>query len=441
MAGTPIIRSPMKPSRKGEAPTYEWAKWVEKSLRRLIDEPPYRNRPINGGSGDKPPFWTEIYQIPDTDPPEYQVAVTLGYLSYQNATATEEEDGVTGWIAPKIQGDNGFVSLEPPGVGGEEWTAPKLALPALQSWVYLRVKTDSDGLPKLDGESVTVEAFAEKQESIHHIRYSEEGAEEDGDYYFLILETESDGGDPAKPVARRRITGNREMPNQLVEFENVFDDEDPSETPRKIYKRYLEGPDDKHLVRTLKQCAGRGEDLIKPLDPGRDAVPPVIAENGTVLKAGEDAVPPEAEGDSIFWRRIDGRATQAQIEVVATGDESEIIEVRGNGFDQPFVDVFGNGVQFQDGLAAFLIEGDNPQGGDDFNLQLLNVKITETSGEIFVSDIGWGTAPRFLHVRKGLLYLNDDGANVPIYDVISRIEGESDPSTTGESGPGYTPPS
>jgi len=50
MARTPIIRSPMRPARKGEAPTVEWAQWVEKSLRRLIDEPPFTQRPITGGS-------------------------------------------------------------------------------------------------------------------------------------------------------------------------------------------------------------------------------------------------------------------------------------------------------------------------------------------------------------------------------------------------------
>ena len=39
----------MHPAKKGAAPTIEWAQWVEKTLRRLIDIPPPRERPITGG--------------------------------------------------------------------------------------------------------------------------------------------------------------------------------------------------------------------------------------------------------------------------------------------------------------------------------------------------------------------------------------------------------
>jgi hypothetical protein len=409
----------MKPARKGEVPTIDWAQWVERTLRRLIDVPPPRQRPITGGSGDKPPFWTTISRVPESDPPTYQVAVTLGYLTYQQATFVEEDDGVVGWIAPMIEGENGLVSLEPPSATAQPsvppWEAPKLELPGVQSYVYLRVKTDKNGAPKLDGESVTIEAFTDEQEDVHHIRASPSGGEEEGDYFFLILETESNGADPAAPIARRRITGNRHMPNQLIEITNIQEEDEDGEI-REIYEGYDPGPEDKHKLRTLVQIEAEGEPLIKPVPSGED--------------------PPK----SIPFRRVKANESQGPQVNVSSQDDGDTIQIEGNGFSQPYQDLNGGGVFFQDGLATSIIAPEEGDGGANFNAKLLNVKITETGGEIFVSSIGWGTDDRFWYVRNGLLFLADpDGANVPVYDVISRIEGESDPSTSGESGPGLTP--
>jgi hypothetical protein len=279
----------------------------------------------------------------------------------------------------------------------------------MQSWVYLRVKTDADGAPKLDGESVTIEAFDEKQVDIHHVRPSPSGGEEEGDYFFLILETEGDGGDPERPIIRRRITGNRQLPNQLIEITNIGG-------KRELYQGYLPGPDDKHEFRTIEQIDARGEPIIKP------------------LKTGEE------EGETIKWKRVADIGSGAQINVSSVAD-GDVIEVRGNGFNTPYIDPFGNGINFSDGLAESLIEGQEGGGrGDNFNIELLNIQISETGGEIFVSDIGWGTDPRKFYVRNGLLYLNNDGANVDTYEVISRIEGESNPSSN-QSGNGLVPAS
>lgn len=358
MASTPIIRSPMRPARKGEMPTVEWAQWVEKTLRRLIDIPPPRERPITGGSGERPPFWTEISQVPDSDPPEFQVAVTLGYLSYQsNTPAAQASDlGTTGWIVPTIAG----VSMEPPVPQTDPpTTIPKLPLPAVESWVYLRVKTDTDGFPKPfsqeDGSFVTIEAFNQEQKSIHHIRLSPESDEEEGDYFFLILKTKADESDPPRPIPERRITGNREMPNQLIEILNLGEESEAGR--QEVYKGY-DIAIDKHDLRAVLQQQTPGVPIIEPLAPAVDAVPPVVVD-GTVVTPGTPAIPAEEPGDYIRWRTVSERQTNPQVKVVekqsgelADGEKRGYIEITGNDYTNFLGEQFITLLETKDGLVT-----------------------------------------------------------------------------------------
>jgi hypothetical protein len=397
MASIPIVRSPMRPAKKGAAPTIEWAQWVEKTLRRLIDIPPPRERPITGGSSDKPPFWTEISQIPDSDPAEYQVSVTLGYLSYQsNTPAAQASDlGTTGWIVPTIAG----VSMEPPIPQTDPPTEiPKLPLPANESWVYLRVKTDSDGFPK-DGE-VTVEAFDEAQESIHHIRLSPESDEEEGDYFFLILKTKADESDPPRPIAERRITGNREMPNQLIEILNLGEEGEAGR--QEVYKGY-DVALDKHDVRAVLQQQTPGVAIIEPLAPAVDAVPPVVID-GTVVTPGTPAIPAEEPGDFIRWRTVDGRVstsesnnpnTERQIEVREReeddenlpGQKKKVIEVVGNDFTDSFTDVKKFNIGFNDGLIETFTKIESDDEGWWGTVQWVNLASSATIIQTFEAGI------------------------------------------------------
>jgi len=303
----------------------------------------------------KPPFWTAISKVPGSDPATYQVTVTLGYLSYQsNTPAAQASDlGTTGWLVPTING----VSME------SEDVEP-LALPANESWVYLRVKTDVDGFPK-EGE-VTVEAFDEAQESIHHHRLNPLSAEQEGDYFFLVLKTIADESDPPKPIAERRITGNREMPNQLVEILNVGE-------KREWYKGYLI-EDDHHEWRTAEQLETEGVALIEPLNPGKDEVPPVVSEDGTIISEGEPAVPPEEEGDTIKWRTVDGRGSGSETQNGSTrqinvrtresdtedadGIKRSIIEVVGNDYIASHSDVRKFSISIDDGLVTDFLKID-----------------------------------------------------------------------------------
>jgi hypothetical protein len=362
----PGIPTPITRAKRGKQPAFSWAKWVEDEIRKLqsTGTPPLRQ--IASATG-KEPFWTTISRVPDSDPAEYQVAVTLGYLSYQsNTPAAQASDlGTTGWIVPTIAG----VSME----RGEEVppTQPdalalfkadlkklKLPLPANESWVYLRVKTDVDGFPK-DGE-VTVEAFDEAQESIHHIRLSPESDEEEGDYFFLILKTKSDGGTPARPVAERRITGNREMPNQLIEILNLGEEGEAGR--QEVYKGYDKAID-KHDLRAVLQQQTPGVAIIEPLAAEVPAVPPVVVD-GTVVTPGTPAIPAEEAGDYIRWRTVDGRdstsdnGSSRQIEVRERKEDNEelpgqkkrVVEVVGNDFTQFTSDEFIVEMESNDGL-------------------------------------------------------------------------------------------
>lgn len=286
-------------------------------LQNAFRAPP---RKAASGSPRLQPFWTSISKVPGSDPPEFQVTPTLGYLTYQNAGAEASTDGVTGHIVPFING-----------VSMEDAEVQPLALPDVASWVYLRVKTDADGVPKFSEVTppVTIEAFDAVQESVHHVRPSPSGGEEEGDYFFLILQTESDGGTPEKARAVRRLTGNRSLPNQLVEIANIGG-------KREIYKGYSPGPDDKHEVRSLEQIEGEGIAIIKDLDAGDvEADPPV---------------PAEEEGDTIPFRRINhGEREQIDVRLDSAGGT---IVVEGNGFIATYADLFGGQIAFDDGLAT-----------------------------------------------------------------------------------------
>jgi hypothetical protein len=400
----------MRPAKKGAAPTIEWAQWVEKTLRRLIDIPPQRERPITGGSSEKPPFWTEISRVPDSDPAEYQVAVTLGYLSYQsNTPAAQASDlGTTGWIVPTIAG----VSMEPPIPQTDPPTEiPKLPLPANESWVYLRVKTDSDGFPK-DGE-VTVEAFDEAQESIHHIRLSPESDEEEGDYFFLILKTKADESDPPRPIPERRITGNREMPNQLIEILNLGEESEAGR--QEVYKGY-DVALDKHDVRAVLQQQTPGVPIIEPLAAAVPEVPPVTDAEGTVVTPGSPAIPAEEPGDYIRWRTISERQTGAQIKVeekesgeLADGEKRGYIEVTGNSVNEIHSDVGLFDIEVIDGLVAAFTPKE--QTGKNLNLTI-NAKDYNSEGTINQpSEPPYAVA--VLYWRNGLYVGNVDPGGAP----------------------------
>jgi hypothetical protein len=371
------------------------------------------------------PFWTTISQVEGSDPATYEVSVTLGYLSYQsNTPAAQASDlGTTGWIVPTIAG----VSMEPPIPQTDPPTEiPKLPLPANESWVYLRVKTDVDGFPK-DGE-VTVEAFDEAQESIHHIRLSPESDEEEGDYFFLILKTKADESDPPRPIPERRITGNREMPNQLIEILNLGEESEAGR--QELYKGY-DVALDKHDLRTVLQQQTLGVPIIEPLAAEVPAVPPVVVD-GTVVTPGTPAIPPEEPGDYIRWRTVDGRTSGSegksskQIEVRERqqelpgqpGKTKKVVEVVGNDFRVDEADIGRFSILVEDGLVVSLTPIE--QTGKNLNLSIYYLDVSS-----LISGGTWTWAPSLkqkLYWRNGLYVgnANPDVGGIPPAGLVEQ---------------------
>jgi hypothetical protein len=413
----PGIPTPITRAKRGKQPAFSWAKWVEDEIRKLqsTGTPPLRQ--IASATG-KEPFWTTISRVPGSDPAEYQVSVTLGYLSYQsNTPAAQASDlGTTGWIVPTIAG----VSMEPPIPQTDPPTEiPKLPLPANESWVYLRVKTDSDGFPK-DGE-VTVEAFDEAQESIHHIRLSPESDEEEGDYFFLILKTKADESDPPRPIPERRITGNREMPNQLIEILNLGEESEAGR--QEVYKGY-DVALDKHDVRAVLQQQTPGVAIIEPLAAEVPAVPPVVVD-GTVVTPGTPAIPPEEPGDYIRWRTVSERQSGAQIKVeekksgeLADGKKRGYIEITGNSVNEIHSDVGLFDIEVVDGLVAAFTPKE--QTGKNLNLSIYYLDVSS-----LISGGTWTWAPSLkqkLYWRNGLYVgnANPDVGGIPPAGLVEQ---------------------
>ena len=268
-----------------------------------------KNKRRGTSNAESDPLYGSIEIIPDSDPIAYGVRFSKGYLEYQNAGASESEEGVTGTITPEIQVEGNWIPIDAGPEDNPPGPVPLLPLPALDSWTYLRVKTNPDGVPKFDDGDppVTIESFNSVQKSIHHVRLSPTSGEEDGDYFVLLLQTVADESDPPKPVARKRVTGNRYLPNQLIKIENIGG-------KREWYEGYMEGPDDKHKFRTAEQLETRGVGLIAPLDPGSPEEPPILDAEGTIVKEGKPAVPPEKEGETLKWKTADGRASGSATE-------------------------------------------------------------------------------------------------------------------------------
>ena len=340
---TPIRKglNPVKipfPIKVSDRTLASWCHEVRTALQQIEGRiPTVANRPKSSAS--RPPLWTAISQVP-ADPETYQVTVTLGYLTYQNAGASEATQGVTGYITPKING----VALDSDDV-------EPLELPDVVSFTYLRVKTTADGMPKFDDEDgpATIESFAEAQKSVHHVRPSPTSGEEEGDYYFLILETESNGATPPAPIAKRRIPGNRELPNQLVEIANIGG-------KREVYQGYMVGPDDKHELRTLEQLETTGGvPIIRPLTDGTPAVDPVVDGDGKIITPGTPAVPAEEEGDTIPFRcivKLNSDATPYTI----TG-EGDAVRFQFTGANGLYSDPFGGQINFDSGLCTSFVSG------------------------------------------------------------------------------------
>jgi hypothetical protein len=272
--------------------------------------------------------------------------------------------------------------------------------------VYCRVTTSPKGIIE---EAPTIEAATTPEAGVH---FQPPNQETEGDLYFPLCNITIEGDPEVVTLEQIQQGGPIDVVPNLPELKNVGEE-------REVFKG-RESAGDTYDFRTLKQIEpdAYGFAIIKP-EP----------ENETEAN----------ELETIDFKFITQRAEGAQVQVEDV-DDGEGIRVKGNDYDDSYSDPFGGSIQVVDGLVTGITPPDFD--GANFNIKLLNVSIVETSGETYVSSIGWGsggTEERRFYVRGGLITLIDDAAAVDEYEVISRIEGEDfSVNPDNQSGDGLT---
>jgi hypothetical protein len=294
MASTPIVRSPLKPARKGEAPTLEWARWVESTLRRLIDQSPPRQRPITGGSEM---LQFKVYSVRyDAAAEAWKCKVRPGYVRTINPDADATEP-VKDWM-PTV-GD--------PAVALDAEEPPEIEIADGQT-IYCRVATTAKGIIEA---APKIEAAATPEAGTH---FQPPDADVEGDLYFPIADIEIAGDPEVATVNQIQQGGPIVVVPNLPELNNIGEG----------YEVFAgrEASGDTYDFRKLEQLEGSGEPLIRDDDP---------------------------VGDSIPFRRVAGKPSQAQVTV--SGSDADIIVIEGNGFDQNFEGIVKN-LNVIDGLVT-----------------------------------------------------------------------------------------
>lgn len=337
----------------------QWANQVRQGMLELRDRIPQANvRRGGGGGGTSEPFWTSIRTKPGSPPesPTYQAVVSLGYVEYQNKNSEESTYGTTGWVVPSIGGVEMDANLSNPAI-----EIPALDLTGTTNYIYLVVKTESDGDLKFGIEDCTVKVFQELQQSEHHVRASPGSGETEGTYYFLLADTtEVPDSSPPRPKINRRITGNRFIPNQLIEIANLAGEDPVANKEFELYKGY-KPEEDKHEFRVLKQV-GDGGAILKPTsgDPSSDINDQVKVRSVKAYEGG-------------------------QLTMLPVQDDDENIEFRGNEYNK-FVTDGVREINVTDGLVTDVV---GFTGASNLNLKVLQFNYTNNfmgSGSAHISQ-------------------------------------------------------
>jgi hypothetical protein len=258
-----------------------------------------------------PPFYPTLFEEDGT----WKAVLQPGYLEWQNIGGQALHGKVMDFMIPTVSGTS--IEADP---------RPEISIP-LTCYCYLKVDTTARGVPVPDSAEIIVSSSA--QTSVHH--RPENGAAStprEGIYYWLLFQTASDGGSPARPVLVRTLPGNKQLPNQLIAFDQIGGEVE-------IIKGYKE-EEDIFEVRTLK-----------PLEGGAGGV--------SVL---QNLDPPE---DTVNFKWIAGNGYSSPIKVNGSGDDGII--VKGNSVSANFTwldcdDMPVITLQVEDGMATVATGGE-----------------------------------------------------------------------------------
>lgn len=314
MASQPIIRRPLKPAQKGETPTLEWARWVESTLRRLIDVPPPRQRPITGGGFD-PQF--KIYAVRyDTEDEKWYCKVRPGWVRSRNPDS-EAEEPIKDWMP--TAGD--------PAVALDADEPPEIEIADGQT-VYCRVTTTPKGIIE---EAPTIEAATTPEAGTHFQPPDKDTA---GDLFFPLCNITIEGDPAVVTLEQIQQGGPIDVVPNLPEMRNVGD-------KREVFKT-RESAGDTYDFRTLEQLEGAS-----------DWFP--------IMKA-EPEDPGEADDlETIQWKYLTQRATEAQVQLEDV-DDGNGIRVKGNDYYTSESGVRKFTIEVKDGLIEELTKDASGSG-------------------------------------------------------------------------------
>jgi hypothetical protein len=297
----PIVATPLRRAQKGKPPSLLWAKWVEDSIRQLINQSSPPLRQINTRS-DQLQF--KVYSVRyDAAAEAWKCKVRPGYVRTINPDADATEP-VKDWM-PTV-GD--------PAVALDAEEPPEIEIADGQT-IYCRVAATAKGIIEA---APKIEAAATPEAGVH---FQPPDADVEGDLYFPIADIEIEGDPEVVTIAQIQQGGPIVVVPNLPELKNVGEE-------REVFKG-RESAGDTYDFRTLKQIEADayGLPIIKP----------------------EPEDPTEAGNlETIDFKFITQREEEAQVQVEDVGD-GEGIRVKGNGFDENFAGIVKN-LNVVDGL-------------------------------------------------------------------------------------------
>jgi hypothetical protein len=273
-------------------------------------------------------FPFEVIAVPVDDANVY-VTVSPGYVC--NVNNKDSSDETVKYHMPEIDVDGDKVPLD-------EWiddeynssTRPFIPVTASSDfkYIYLKISTDPRDIIT-DPPEVILSDESDLDFTSTHAHPNP--IAQDGEYYLKLARIKVTAatlsgdyltGPYANTWLQQIHYGSPIIWRQVdPEFENlggkieVWKEFDPEEA---IYK-----------FRTIEQLEGRGETIIKALT--------------------------SSDAETIPFKRIAERVTQPQVRVTTEGDDDEIVEIKGNGYDESLSDVSNFSISVVDGLVTSIL--------------------------------------------------------------------------------------
>jgi len=290
---------------------------------------PRKKRPLGGGGESAIAF--KIYGVRYDETAEvWKCKVRPGYVRTINPDADATEP-VNDWMPTVGSG---------PAVPLDDAVPPEITIANGQT-IYCRVATTAKGVIEA---APKIEVAATPEAGTH---FQPPDSDVEGDLYFPIADIEIAGDPEVVTITQIQQGGPIVVVPNLPELKNIGEG----------YEVFAgrEASGDTYDFRKLEQLEGSGEPLIRDDDP---------------------------VGDSIPFRRVAGKPSQAQVTV--SGDDPDIIVIEGNGFDQNFAGIVKN-LNVIDGLVTGydeLAEGwwgqiglqFQPAGGGSFQTLTIDVE-------------------------------------------------------------------